>query len=162
MFNDVKAVCKRCTRQVSAAQFVLDAEYKTMICPFCVKEKKITSGFAKPAGSENRLNDPNSLNRAANRTAVIPTKSMISKPEATSALKLASKQSTIKENQHSSTLKLSELQQNNTSNFRRLDQERVKMTCQKCKYEFVYNETQKYPSSCPYCNGPILMFLFQK
>ena len=38
---DIQAKCKRCGRMARADEFVLDYVYKVMVCPNCVKERKI-------------------------------------------------------------------------------------------------------------------------
>ncbi|MBU1201013.1 MAG: hypothetical protein KKA51_00800 [Nanoarchaeota archaeon] len=39
-----------------------------------------------------------------------------------------------------------------------IDEERVKYTCLKCKYVFVYNMFKEYPKTCPYCKTPVSKF----
>jgi ribosome-binding protein aMBF1 (putative translation factor) len=35
----IKAICKICGREAPAEQFVLDVDFKKMVCPACVKDK---------------------------------------------------------------------------------------------------------------------------
>lgn len=38
--KEIKATCKRCGKQAPVDEFVLDKDYKMMVCQACVKEKK--------------------------------------------------------------------------------------------------------------------------
>jgi len=37
----------------------------------------------------------------------------------------------------------------------KIDNERVKYTCKKCKYKFVFNYLKRVPGRCPYCGANI-------
>jgi DNA-directed RNA polymerase subunit RPC12/RpoP len=41
---------------------------------------------------------------------------------------------------------------------KKVDTDKVKYKCPKCKYEFVYNVDKNQPPKCPYCNSPIMKF----
>lgn len=45
--------------------------------------------------------------------------------------------------------------------FERLDRERIRYTCFKCGYKFIYNTIKRYPQICPYCSAKVLTFKFQ-
>ncbi len=51
MNSSVKAVCKHCGKQADADSFILDVEYKMMVCPQCVKERKSPKAEKKEAES---------------------------------------------------------------------------------------------------------------
>ena len=36
------------------------------------------------------------------------------------------------------------------------DPNRIKHTCHKCKYKFIYNKEKHYPNLCPHCGAHIL------
>lgn len=42
----------------------------------------------------------------------------------------------------------------------KIDDERVKYICQKCKFSFVYNTVTKRPQRCPFCNSEIAKISF--
>ncbi len=37
---DIKVKCRRCSKIARPNELVLDPDYKMMVCPLCVKEKK--------------------------------------------------------------------------------------------------------------------------
>lgn len=39
--KDIKVKCKRCGRSANADEFVLDPDFKMMVCPFCIKDKRM-------------------------------------------------------------------------------------------------------------------------
>lgn len=42
----------------------------------------------------------------------------------------------------------------------RIDSSKVKYTCPKCRYKFIYDQDRKFPSVCPYCSAEISSFQF--
>lgn len=44
----------------------------------------------------------------------------------------------------------------NSVKVERVDDDRVKYTCPKCSYEFLYNIVRKTPGRCPYCSNDIM------
>lgn len=55
MNSSVKALCKHCGKLADANSFILDLEYKMMVCPQCVKERKNPKAEKKEeAGKESR------------------------------------------------------------------------------------------------------------
>ena len=42
--------------------------------------------------------------------------------------------------------------------YERLSDTKIRYTCSKCKYKFVYDTEKKYPDSCPYCRSTIFRF----
>ena len=51
--KEIKVKCKRCGKLTNSKDFVLDPDYKMMVCPQCIKEKQMKKEGkveAKPAG----------------------------------------------------------------------------------------------------------------
>lgn len=121
--SEIKAICKRCKRSAPSEKFVLDTDYRMMVCPYCIlekRDKKMQAGAAqqkqeivrnKPAGWDS---DDDYLEKAAEQK------------KASSGVI-----------------------------FERIDAEKIKSKCPKCKYGFIYNTAKKFPSSCPYCGTPL-------
>ena len=52
--KEIKVKCKRCGRQAKTEDFILDPDFKMMVCPLCIKEKRmreeVYSELAKKRG----------------------------------------------------------------------------------------------------------------
>ncbi len=128
MTNEVKAVCRKCGKSAPADKFVLDNSVKMMICPSCVAEMKGKLLKPKPV-------EPQPSIRAAPQTKSKPAdwdqeddyldKLKKKKDEAPKAI------------------------------IERIDDVKVRYTCFKCHYNFIYNTAKDYPKVCPYCKMPI-------
>ncbi len=133
--NEIKVVCKRCKRSMPASSFVLDPVYKLMVCPLCVKERKdkvMINEALKHKEKENALKAQEQKSRPAGWDSE------------DDYLEKAAKQRT----------KIG-------PEVQRISDDKVKYTCVKCKYKFVYDEARKYPSACPYCGTKIMTFGFR-
>ena len=58
MNSSVKAVCKHCGKQADANSFILDVEYKMMVCPQCVKDRKSPKAQKKEEESQKLAKAP--------------------------------------------------------------------------------------------------------
>ena len=128
MLNSISAKCKRCGKQSPSEQFNLDPVYGLMVCPNCVKERK--TAVAKKEIEQRK---------EANKEPPKPVGWDIEDEylERAYAKKSASKAQT---------------------NVQPLPDGKVKYTCQKCKYSFVYDPERKHPARCPYCSSDIFYF----
>jgi DNA-directed RNA polymerase subunit RPC12/RpoP len=43
----------------------------------------------------------------------------------------------------------------------RIDADRIRYTCSRCKFRFVYQISRKAPSTCPYCGTPVMTSLLR-
>jgi DNA-directed RNA polymerase subunit RPC12/RpoP len=130
MMNAVKVKCKRCGREFKSDEFVLDPVYKMMVCRECVKERK-SQEFAA-AKTKQREESKAQMEVQIKRE----------KPAGWDA-EDAEIERTYKNKQASAP------------KVERIDNERVKYTCKKCKYEFVFNVLKRVPGRCPYCSAEI-------
>ena len=125
MMKGVKAKCRKCGREAEANEYVLDHFYKMMVCPNCIKERK-----AKDLAV--------SMQKSAAEQAVKAA---------------ASDQRPVGWDEDDDYLqRASRSKGKNTVRAVRIDGERVKFNCPKCKYEIVYNTVKKIPGRCPYCS----------
>lgn len=132
MDREIKAVCKRCGKSSPANQFVLDTVYRMMVCPSCVRERKDKILAAKMQQEREKEKEQE------------PPRPPGWDAEDEYLDKLYKQREKIK------------------VEFERIDENRVKYTCPKCKYKFVYDTVKKYPDICPYCKCSILTFKFRQ
>jgi hypothetical protein len=132
MDKSIKAVCKRCGKSSPVDSYVLDPYYRMMVCPTCVKERKDKERGAESMAQQNK--------EKAKQEEV-----MKSKPAGWDS--------------EDELLERTQKQRKAVSaNFEKISDDKVKYTCPKCKYKFIYNTVSKYPSTCPYCGTTIFTF----
>jgi hypothetical protein len=129
MMMPIKVKCKKCGKDAKSDEFILDPVYKMMVCRECVKERKMNELQAKK--------DTQSAQRVAQQEQ--QKKQMPAgwdSEDAEIERKYREKQSQV-------------------SSIERIDDDRVKYTCKKCKYSFTYYISQKKPGRCSYCGTPV-------
>jgi DNA-directed RNA polymerase subunit RPC12/RpoP len=127
----IKVACRKCGKQVNSTELVLDGVYKMMVCPNCVKERK-TQEAKKASAPEVEDED-------------LKIEAQQKKPVGWDAEdELLNRAAAEKERQ--------------TVKVEKLDGSRVKYSCPKCKYTFVYDTIRRFPSTCPYCSTTIFRF----
>jgi len=130
MMNPVKVKCKRCGREAKSDEFVLDPVYKMMVCRDCVKERRATEFTAKKTQQREEAK------------MVMEAQIKKEKPAGWDA-EDAEIERAYKQKQASAP------------RLEKIDDQRVKYTCKKCKYEFVFNILTRVPGRCPYCGAEI-------
>ncbi len=125
----VRVKCKKCSRDAKSDEFVLDPVYKMMVCQQCVKDRRMNEMAQKKAASQE-----------ANRAKVEEQKKQMP----------AGWDSEDNEIERAYNNKLSQ-----KSVIERIDDDKVKYTCKKCKYTFTYSTVQNKPGRCPYCGTPV-------
>ena len=55
---DVKVKCKRCGKEASSQDFVLDYTYRMMVCPNCIRERKTSETVKKELIKEGVVKEP--------------------------------------------------------------------------------------------------------
>ncbi len=126
----VKAKCKKCGREFKSDEFTLDPVYKMMVCRECVKERHAQEFSA----TKTKQREEHKVEEAA--------KVKREKPAGWDA-EDAEIERAYKNKQASAPV------------IQRIDNERIKYTCKKCKYEFVFNTMNRVPGKCPYCGASI-------
>ena len=127
--SGIRAVCKRCGKSVQADKFVLDSVYRMMVCPFCVKERKDKIN-AERFSQERDKEEKERLEELKTRPAGWDAEDEYLE-------RLSRKKEQVK------------------VDFERIDKERIKCSCPKCRYRFVYNTISRSPAACPYCGAKI-------
>jgi DNA-directed RNA polymerase subunit RPC12/RpoP len=120
--NSIEAVCKRCGKKAPVEQFVLDKDYKMVVCPICVKEKKLKE--------EAKINEEAKIVEVTDKPAGWD------------------KDDEYLEKAHN-------LREKMRPQFEKMDSERIRYICQKCRYKFVYNILKESPHMCPYCGTAV-------
>lgn len=76
----VKSVCRRCSKEASSTEFVLDPVYKMMVCAQCVRDRQVKplekTGPARPKDWDE---DDEYLERAAQKKRVETPKAQVKK-----------------------------------------------------------------------------------
>ena len=130
MLTPVKVKCKKCGREAKSDEFTLDPVYKMMVCRDCVKERRMSEFSAKK-------NQQREVQKAA-----VEAQIKKERPAGWDA-------------EDAEIERAYKNKQANTPHVVRVDEERVKYTCKKCKYEFVFNLLKRVPGRCPYCGASI-------
>jgi len=128
MFNDaVSAVCKKCGKTAKSDEFVLDNEYGMMICPACVKDKR------------DRV-------RNMQKQAVDEAEKQKKQEE--------QKKKPAGWDQEDEYLEKYYKRQEKVK-VERISEDKIKITCPTCKYQFPFNTNKQTPRNCPYCTTPV-------
>lgn len=137
MSDDIKVICKRCGRPAKASEYVLDPDYKMMVCSACSKERLSQNIKTKKQETVVKHNEEVKAKEA---------QTFKNKPagwdEDDEKLERMSKSRP----QESGAPK---------ANYERIDDENVKLTCPKCEYRFTFNTTRMSPNACPYCSAKL-------
>jgi hypothetical protein len=129
MLMPVKVKCKKCGRDAKSDEFILDPIYKMMVCRECVKERKMSEMNAKKQV-------------AAVERAKVQEAEKKQRPAGWDA-------------EDAEIERAYQQKQGSQPMLERIDDDRVKYTCKKCKYSFTYYTSQKRPSRCPYCSTQV-------
>ncbi|MBN1792788.1 hypothetical protein JW826_03845 [Candidatus Woesearchaeota archaeon] len=124
----VRVKCKKCNREAKSDEFFLDPVYKMMVCPQCVKDRKM-----------QEINAKKEKQKAEAEIAAEKVKKDLPPGWDSDDVEI--------ERRYSDKLK-------NSAGMERIDDDRIKYTCSKCKYKFTYFTTQGRPGRCPYCATP--------
>jgi DNA-directed RNA polymerase subunit RPC12/RpoP len=126
----IKVKCKKCGRDVKSDEFILDPIYKMMVCKDCVKERKANELNAKKTAAQAEFKAKQEVQQKNERPAGWDSEDA----EIERAYKA---------------------KQGSQPRVEKIDEEKVKYTCAKCKYEFIFNTYKRMPGRCPYCSTPV-------
>ena len=142
MSDDIKVICKRCGRPAKASEYVLDPDYKMMVCSACSKER-LSMGSKKKQEA---------FVHSANETA---------KPKETPAVQKNRPAGWDEEDERLEKMSKSKASAASSGDgapqmrVERVDENNVKVTCPKCDYKFTYNLIRMGPNTCPYCSAKL-------
>lgn len=120
-------ICRKCNKQTRPDDFILDHVYKMVVCKNCVKDRQTREQVHKEIEAQK------------------------------------AQQKEVKEEQKPSGWDKDDdylerayrLKQQNAPKVERVDGKKVRYSCQRCKYRFLYDTDRRTPSVCPYCSTPV-------
>jgi len=130
--KEIKVKCKRCGKLTNSKDFVLDPDYKMMVCPQCIKEKQMKKEVYSELAKEKEKKE--------------------GKVEAKPA-------GWDKEDEYLEKTQRARMKE--TVIVRKVGDSRVKYKCPKCNYQFLYDMEKKTPTVCPYCSSNIYKIRFE-
>jgi hypothetical protein len=129
--SGLRAVCRKCGKSAPVNEFTLDPVYGLMVCQSCVKERKNN----EKGGVFNRVKEEKEKQKQE--------ESMKNRPVGWDAddayLEMVYKQKESKK-----------------AIVEKIDEEKVRYSCFKCNFRFVYNLVSKTPKNCPYCGAGVV------
>ncbi len=125
----VSVKCRQCGRQARAEEFVLDVDYRMMVCPQCIKEKRMKKEVYNELAKKKTI-------RAEQGEAGQE------KPAGWDF------EDAYLEQAYKSKVK-------NAVKAINVGAGKVKYKCPKCGYEFIYDLERKNPGRCSYCGENI-------
>jgi len=128
---DFKVKCKKCGRMSKPEDFVLDAEYRMMVCPYCIKDRRMKADVYKE------------LKEQKGQAQQVKEE----KPPGWD------KEDEYLEKAHHAKMR-------STVQVAKISEDKVQYKCPKCQYNFTYNTVKKTPTSCPYCGSDIFRMRF--
>jgi DNA-directed RNA polymerase subunit RPC12/RpoP len=129
MLTPVKVKCKKCGRDAKSDEFILDPVYKMMVCKDCVKDRRM----AESSASKQKAQEARAQAQAQEKKSM-PAGWDSEDAEIERAFKAKQSQAPVVE---------------------KISDEKIKYTCTKCKYQFIFNTIEKRPPRCPYCATPV-------
>jgi len=134
MVNSVSAKCRNCGRMAPADKFVLDHVYKMMVCPECVKQRKMQEDTHRELQQQKILKSMQKEEEKNNPPGWDKDDEYL---ERAHKMKMSEGENAIVE---------------------RITPDKVKYRCPNCKYIFIYDSARKFPKTCPYCGNDIMKF----
>ncbi|MBT4824142.1 hypothetical protein HN695_04840 [Candidatus Woesearchaeota archaeon] len=156
MVEEVKVTCKICGSSVEASQFVLDHHYKMMACPMCIRDRKSKQKKNVEKQTEEQLVVADANNEE--NIEVLRSDASLGEIGVTNSPTTNEEDVDI-EKEYRKKLIEREKEKEKAVRAVRLDDEKVKYKCPKCKYEFVYNTVKQAPARCPYCSDDVKEFV---
>ncbi len=134
----IKAKCKHCGQDAPVESFTLDPVYRVMVCASCSRERR-----AKESGAQAKGKGASSLGSSG--SSVQKETPTVKKPAGWDV-----------EDEYLE--KMAKVTAKPSVDVQRIDHEKVKYTCPKCRYAFIHNTVRNQPSRCPYCASDVVKF----
>jgi hypothetical protein len=130
--SGIKAKCKRCGKEAPTTEFTLDPVYRMMVCAACVKERRDKDRVSREIATQKAEDAKHPKEqKAPGWDEEDAFLERKFKEKMTSSVKVEA-----------------------------VDDDKVKYTCPKCKYNFIYDIGRKHPGACPYCGAEISQMRF--
>ncbi|PIN86039.1 hypothetical protein COV19_06825 [Candidatus Woesearchaeota archaeon CG10_big_fil_rev_8_21_14_0_10_44_13] len=133
--DEMRVKCRQCGRYAKTNEFVLDHGYKMMVCPACVKDRKLREDVHREVDAQRQAKKKEGMEEVAEKSA-----------------------GWDKEDEYLNKLHAAKMK--NTVKVEYVTDDKVKYTCAKCSYKFIYDMTRKMPPGCPYCGTGIMKMTF--
>jgi len=131
--DSIPVKCKKCGRFARADEFILDLDYKMMVCQQCVKEKRMKHEVhSELAKQKEQTKEDTKEPKPAGWDHEDEYLSRNYKTKMMDSVKVV-----------------------------RIDAQRVKYKCPKCGYTFTYDVERSTPGRCPYCGEDIHQIRYQ-
>lgn len=125
IMDAIKVKCKKCGRTANSNEYVLDPVYRMMVCPMCIKDRRMGEKVRKEVETQ-RETAKKEVPKAPGWDQEDEYLARACKEKANKIVKVE-----------------------------KLDHERVKYKCPYCNYVFIYNFIKKSPGRCPFCSSNI-------
>jgi Zn finger protein HypA/HybF involved in hydrogenase expression len=152
MIGGVKVTCKNCGKQADSSAFVLDPVLKKVVCPECVRKRKVDAIAAKNGGSvSSTMSSSNSPSSSPSVLRV--SSSSTSKPTSSNSQSGLPPKPLDWDEEDDRLEKLAKKKQTMTqsTSVTYIDDDKAKVMCTKCKYKYTLNVFTGVPKFCPYC-----------
>ena len=132
--SNVSVVCKNCGNRAPASSFVMHPEYKTVICPQCIKQlrSKKAAGMAKNSQGQQTVQHGQKGQEPGKPPGWDHEDEYLEK-------------------------RYQQKQKEPKKTFERISADKIRCKCENCNYPFIYNTVTKHPGSCPYCDQKIIL-----
>jgi Zn finger protein HypA/HybF involved in hydrogenase expression len=134
--DDFRVKCKKCGRPAKPNEFVLDAEFRMMVCPNCIREKR---------AKHEVYAELNAMKQA--KKAAEGEERKEEKPLGW-------------DHEDDILEKAAKMKLKNSVKVEQIDDNHVKYSCPKCKYKFAYDTVRKMPKNCPYCSSELFKMMY--
>ena len=134
--DEMRVKCRQCGRLAKTNEFVLDPVYRMMVCPYCVKDRKLREQVhseVKAARDEKKKAKEGEMQE-------LKPAGWDKEDDALGKAYAAKMRNTVKVDY--------------------VTDDKVKYPCPKCKYKFIYDIERRMPRNCPYCGTGLQKMTF--
>lgn len=132
--DEMRVKCRQCGRYAKTNEFVLDHGYKMMVCPACVKDRRLREDVHREVNAQKQA-----------KKKVM--EEVAEKPAGW-------------DHEDEYLQKAHAMKMKNTVQVEHISGDKVKYKCPKCAYKFIYDLARKMPNGCPYCGMGIGKIMF--
>lgn len=128
----VQVKCRNCGKSAKAEDFVLDHVYKMMVCPDCIKTRKLNEKVHDElkAQKDQKLKEREEAKQEKEPKPV----------------------GWDKEDEYLKRVYERKAAEKSSVDIKKIDDEKAIYKCPKCRYDFKYNLVRKTPVRCPFCD----------
>ena len=131
MASDIQVVCKNCGKSSPMEHFALDNVFRMIVCRNCTKDRRLRENVRAEVAKQKEDKMVKAASGGEDEKPAGWDKEDV-------MIERAYRQKAAQ-----------------TVSVERIDNVKVRYSCPKCKYKFLYNTEKRTPSSCPYCGAGI-------